>query len=139
MIIKTPFVKNDKGCFMFTVQPFCRIAILSACIVVILLINITAKDFILIILSTVFFVWRCRYFITLKIFIYGDYMIKQTGNFFKQKTIIMLKNISRIQIFNIHSCLPTLIQLHCYNKAVYIFGLNSTQRSCIEKYILRLK
>lgn len=139
MIIKTPFVKTDKGCFMFTVQPFCRIAILSACLIIILIVNIIGEDFILMVLSAVFFVWRCRYLLTLKIVICGEYLIKQTGNIFKQKTIIMLKNISRIQIHCVHSRLPAFIRLYCYDNSLYILGLNGIQRSYLEKYMLQLK
>ena len=139
MYIREPLVKTDKGCIMFTVQPLCRRIILSVYLIITILINMTAKDLVLVILSAVFFVWRWRNLTTLKIYISGNCLIRQTGKTFKQKNIITLKNISQIQIFVIHTRLPAFVRLQYYNKTLYILYLNGEQWERIENYILRLK
>ena len=139
MFIFTPLVKTDKGCFMFTVQPICKFIILSSVLVFLLLINITANDIVLLIISIVFLVWVCRYVFSLKIIILNQCIVKETGNTFKRKNIIMLKSISNIQILTVHAVLPAYIRLNSYNQSLYIVGLNGRQRRLFEKHILRLK
>ena len=131
--------KLTRGVFMFTVQPICKFIILSGTLIFLLLINTIAKDRALLIISTAFFVWACRHIFSLKITLLNHCVVKQTGNTFKRKNIIMLKSISNVQIFTIHSILPALIRLNSYNQSLYIIGLNGRQRQLFEKHILRLK
>ena len=124
---------------MFIVQPFCRFVILGIIFTITLLINILAGDILLTVLSVFFFLWLCRNLFTLKIYTHAKYFVKETGKTFKRKTIIMLKNISHIQIYAVHPQLPALIRLNSYNQMLMIVGLNGRQRLQLEKYILRLK
>ena len=139
MYITTPLVKTDKGCFMFTVQPFCLFVIIVIISIIILLINVIANDVLLFTLSLVFFLWLCRNLLTLKIYVRANYLVKLTGQTFKRKTIIMLKNISHIQIYTMHPRLPSLVRLNSYNQILVIIGLNGVQRQQLEKHILQLK
>ena len=124
---------------MFTVQPLCKGLIMLSAIYIILLINILGQDSTLQILSIIFVVWLYRYLTTLKIYINDNYLIKQNGKTFKHKTLLMLKNISQLEIMVFHPSLPAIIRIRTYDKSVYIFGLNGRQRTAIEYFVCRLK
>ena len=124
---------------MFKVQPLCRFIILSVILLFLIVINIIAKDMVLLVASVMFFVWSCRHIYSLKIIFTNNCIIKETGNTFKRKNIIMLKNISNIQMLAVHPMLPALIRLNSYNQSLYIIGLNGRQRFLLERRILQLK
>ena len=124
---------------MFTVQPLCKGLIMLSAIYIILLINILGQDSTLQILSIIFVVWLYRYLTTLKIYINDNYLIKQNGKTFKHKTLLMLKNISRLETMIIHPSLPAVIRIRTYEKSLYLFGLNGRQRTAIEYFTSRLK
>lgn len=124
---------------MFTVQPLCKGLIMLSAIYIILLINIMGQDSTLQILSIISVVWLYRYLTTLKIYINDNYLIKQNGKTFKHKTLLMLKNISRLETMIIHPSLPAVIRIRTYEKSLYLFGLNGRQRTAIEYFVCRLK
>ena len=124
---------------MFTVQPLCKAIIMLLTVFVILLINILGQDVMLLVLSIGFTVWLYRYLATLKIYINDSYLIKENGKTFKHKTILMLKNISQLEIFVIHPALPSILRIRTYDKSIYLFGLNGRQRITIEYFVSRLK
>ena len=96
-------------------------------------------DIMLFVLSVGFIIMLLRTLVTFKIYIQNGYLIKQSGKTFKRKNIIMLKNISRIQMLSLHSRLPAFIHLQCYDKSLFVVALNGRQRSQLEKHILQLK
>lgn len=124
---------------MFTVQPFCKFTILLIWVIIILPINMSVIDIRLILLSAISFIFIWRHLDKLKIYISGTVLTKETGNTFKHKNIVMLKNISNIHFVKINDWLPALIRIHWYNNGLYIIGLNGRQRSILEKYIKMLK
>ena len=139
MYITTPLVKNDKGCFMFTVQPLSKVIILSMTIYIILIINIAGDDRILSGLSIVFIIWLYRYLTTLKVHLNESYLVKYNGKTFKHKTILMLKNISRVEFLILHAEIPAVVRVHTYDKSLFLFGLNGRQRLMLEHQLMQLK
>ena len=124
---------------MFTVQPLCKVLTIMVSIYIILLINIAGQDSILRIISIIFIVWLYRYLASLKIYINDSYLIKQNGKTFKHKTVLMLKNISRLETLILHPSLPAVIRIRTYDRSVFVLGLNGRQRTAIENFICRLK
>lgn len=124
---------------MFTVQPLCKIIILSLAIYTILIIKIVAGDRILSTVSIVFVIWLYRYLSTLKVYLNESYLVKCNGKTFKHKTILMLKNISRLEVLILHAEIPAVVRVHTYDKSFFLFGLNGRQRLMLEHQFLQLK
>ncbi len=124
---------------MFTVRPLCKAIIMSVILYIIILINILGQDRLLSVISVVFIIWLYRYLSTLKVYIDDSYLVKRNGKTFKHKTIIMLKNISKLQILVLHTSLPAIIRICTYDEALFLFGLNGRQRLMLEYKLLQLK
>ena len=118
---------------MFTVQPVCKTVLLLIWLLIILLINIYSTDIFIAVPSVVLFVWQWVHLSRLKIKIDSGHIVKQSGRFFQRKTIIMLKNISHIQIYTLHPLLPAVIRLHIYGGNLLIIGLDGRQAESLVK------
>ena len=124
---------------MFTVQPICKGIIMLVTIFIILLINIVGQDIVLLVLSIGFTVWLYRYLATLKIYIKDCYLVKQNGKTFKHKTVLMLKNIMRVEFLILHAEIPAVVRIYTYDKSLFLFGLNGRQRLLLEHMLMQLK
>ena len=124
---------------MFTVSPVCRGLLWLAAAVLIFLINIMSADSTLALLSVAFLVWWYTHLADIRFTLEGKYLIKETGKTFKRKNIILLKNISYIQVFTLHPALPALVRVHTYSRSLLIIGLNGRQVTALERQIMQLK
>lgn len=80
-------------------------------------------------------VWLWLYLSHLKIEISSGYIIRHTGNIFKHKSVIMLKNIFHIQIITFRPWRPAIIRLHSRGDTLIIIGLDGRQAEFLEKGI----
>lgn len=123
------------GDFMFSVRPVCRMFIMSVSVAVLIGLNYFLKDRVVAALSALVVFWLWLHLTGLKVEITEKYIIRYTGNVFKRKSIIMLKNIFHIQIMTIAPWRPAVIRLHGYGKTIIVIGLDSRQAAGVERAV----
>ena len=120
---------------MFSVRPVCRFTIIAVVLVSVTALNLILKDRLVMALSAAAVVWLWLYLKNLKIEITGCRLIKHSGNIFKHKTIILLKNIFYIQTFVFAPFLPAVVRIYSRSNRIFIIGLDGRQVTFLEKAV----
>ena len=79
--------------------------------------------------------WLWLYLSHMKIKISAGYLVRSTGNIFKHKSIILLKNIFFMQIITFLPWRPAIIRLRSRGDTLIIIGLDGRQAEFLEKII----
>ena len=118
---------------MLTVTPLCKYIILSAVISAGVLLSCFWGNIMLTLVLTVGIIWVNFYLSGLKIYISRNSIIKISGNIFKHKTLILLKNILYIEIVTVAPWRPAFIRLRSRGRDVIIIGLDGRQADLVTK------
>ena len=78
-------------------------------------------------------VWVHFYLSGLKILISRNRIIKTSGNIFKHKTVILLKNILYVETVTVAPWRPAFVRLRSQGRDVLIIGLNGRQADLVVK------
>lgn len=119
---------------MFKVLPRCRAVFFALGRAAAALAAIFTDRIFFIIVSG-FGIWFQLYLKGLEIYTEGNFLIKRTGNIFRRKTILTVKNISWLQILIVHPLLPGVMKISYPGETVYIIGLSAGQLSLLENRI----
>ena len=94
------------------------------------------NDFmILLLIGAAVAVWFQFYLQGLRVTVAGGLLIKQTGNIFNRRLVLVLKNISAVHTVSLHPGLPRLIRVFYPDRDFLIVGLTGRQAAVIEKAV----
>ncbi len=120
---------------MFRVMPLCRFIMLAVTGVTGLALRLLTGRRIVLILAIAGVFWLWLYLMGLKVEITERYIIRHTGNIFKRKSIILLKNIFHFQVITFTPWRPAVIRLHGYGETIIVIGLDGRQAAVVERAI----
>ena len=118
---------------MLTVMPLCKYIILSAAVFVGAVLLYFWGSSVLAVVLTAGIVWVHFYLSGLKMFISRNRIIKTSGNIFKHKTVILLKNILYVETVTFAPWRPAFVRLRSQGRDVLIIGLNGRQADMVAK------
>ena len=118
---------------MLTVMPLCKYIILSAEVFAGAVLLYFWGSSVLAVVLTAGIVWVHFYLSGLKIFISRNRIIKTSGNIFKHKTVILLKNILYVETVTVAPWRPAFVRLRSQVRDVLIIGLNGRQADLVVK------
>ena len=118
---------------MLTVMPLCKYIILSAAVFAGAVLLYFWGSSVLAVVLTAGIVWVYFYLSGLKIFISCNCIIKTSGNIFKHKTVILLKNILYVETVTVAPWRPAFVRLRSQGRDVLIIGLNGRQADLVAK------
>ena len=118
---------------MLTVMPLCKYIILSAAVFAGALLLYFWGSSVLAVVLTAGIVWVHFYLSGLKILISRNRIIKTSGNIFKHKTVILLKNILYVETVTVAPWRPAFVRLRSQGRDVLIIGLNGRQADLVAK------
>lgn len=118
---------------MLTVMPLCKYIILSVAVFSGAVLLYFWGSSVLAVVLTAGIVWICFYLSYLKIYISNNRIIKTSGNIFKHKTVILLKNILYVETVTVAPWRPAFVRLRSQVRDVLIIGLNGRQADLVAK------
>ena len=118
---------------MLTVMPLCKYIILSASVFAGSVLLYFWGSSVLAVVLTAGIVWVHFYLSGLKIFISRNRITKTSGNIFKHKTVILLKNIFYVETVTVAPWRPAFVRLRSQGRDVLIIGLNGRQADLVAK------
>lgn len=118
---------------MLTVMPLCKYIILSAAVFAGAVLLYFWGSSVLAVVLTAGIVWVYFYLSGLKMFICRNCIIKTSGNIFKHKTVILLKNILYVETVTVAPWRPAFVRLRSRGRDVLIIGLNGRQADMVAK------
>ena len=118
---------------MLTVMPLCKYIILSAAVFAGAVLLYFWGSSVLAVVLTAGIVWVHFYLSGLKKFISRNCIIKTSGNIFKHKTVILLKNILYVETVTFAPWRPAFVRLRSQGRDVLIIGLNGRQADLVAK------
>ena len=118
---------------MLTVLPLCKYIILSAAVFAGAVLLYFWGSSVLAVVLTAGIVWVHFYLSYLKIYISNNRIIKTSGNIFKHKTVILLKNILYVETVTVAPWRPAFVRLRSQVRDVLIIGLNGRQADLVAK------
>ena len=118
---------------MLTVMPLCKYIILSAAVFAGSVLLYFWGSSVLAVVLTAGIVWVHFYLSGLKMFISRNSIIKTSGNIFKHKTVILLKNILYVETVTVAPWRPAFIRLRSRGRDVWVIGLDGRQADLVAK------
>ena len=118
---------------MLTVLPLCKYIILSAAVFAGAVLLYFWGSSVLAVVLTAGIIWVHFYLSGLKILISRNRIIKTSGNIFKHKTVILLKNILYVETVTVAPWRPAFVRLRSQGRDVLIIGLNGRQADLVVK------
>ena len=118
---------------MLTVMPLCKYIILSAAVFAGAVLLYFWGSSVLAVVLTAGIVWIYFYLSYLKIYISNNRIIKTSGNIFKHKTVILLKNILYVETVTVAPWRPAFVRLRSQGRDVLIIGLIGRQADLVAK------
>ena len=118
---------------MLTVMPLCKYIILSAAVFAGAVLLYFWGSSVLAVVLIAGIVWVHFYLSGLKMFISRNRIIKTSGNIFKHKTVILLKNILYVETVTFAPWRPAFVRLRSRGRDVLIIGLNGRQADMVAK------
>ena len=118
---------------MLTVMPLCKYIILSAAVFAGAVLLYFWGSSVLAVVLTAGIAWVYFYLSGLKILISRNRIIKTSGNIFKHKTVILLKNILYVETVTVAPWRPAFVRLRSQGRDVLIIGLNGRQADLVAK------
>ena len=118
---------------MLTVMPLCKYIILSAAVFAGAVLLYFWGSSVFAVVLTAGIVWIYFYLSYLKIYISNNRIIKTSGNIFKHKTVILLKNILYVETVTVAPWRPAFVRLRSQGRDVLIIGLNGRQADLVAK------
>lgn len=118
---------------MLTVMPLCKYIILSAAVFAGAVLLYFWGSSVLAVVLTAGIAWVYFYLSGLKILISCNRIIKTSGNIFKHKTVILLKNILYVETVTVAPWRPAFVRLRSQGRDVLIIGLNGRQADLVAK------
>ena len=118
---------------MLTVMPLCKYIILSAVIFAGAVLLYFFGNSVLAVVLIAGIIWIYFYMSGLKILISRNRIIKTSGNIFKHKTVILLKNILYVETVTVAPWRPAFVRLRSQGRDVLIIGLNGRQADLVAK------
>ena len=118
---------------MLTVMPLCKYIILSAAVFAGAVLLYFWGSSVLAVVLIAGIVWVHFYLSGLKMFISRNRIIKTSGNIFKHKTVILLKNILYVETVTFAPWRPAFVRLRSQGRDVLIIGLNGRQADMVAK------